>query len=240
MVENMGLQLYTLRGETENGFASPLKKVADMGIRYVEFAGFGDMSTEETSSLLSSNGLKVIGAHVALDLLENDFDGTVAFHKAIGNDKIIIPWYMTDTEEAMNALLDTINTLQPKLQAQGLTLGYHNHDQEFKIFGGKTVLEHILDRTDAFLELDTFWAYHAGYDPVAFIRAHRDRIPLIHLKDGRNGHPLSIGSGDAPCQAVYDCAVELGVDAIIIENDNPEPDGITDVQRSVSYIKDTF
>ena len=53
MKQKYGLQLYSVRDAMEVDFEGTLKKVADMGYTYVEFAGFFDHPAEEVKALLS-------------------------------------------------------------------------------------------------------------------------------------------------------------------------------------------
>ncbi len=44
---SIGLQLYTVRDQTEKDFAGTLRRVAELGYTGVEFAGYGDLSAQE-------------------------------------------------------------------------------------------------------------------------------------------------------------------------------------------------
>ena len=63
---------------------------------------------------------------------------------------------------------------------------YHNHYQEFQLIDGQTVYEIILDNTDpelVFIEMDTYWVYRGGQDPIAWMRRYPERVILLHQKD---------------------------------------------------------
>ena len=68
----VGLQLYTLRDETSLDFIGTLKKVADLGFKVVEFAGFGDNPAKELRKVLDDLGLRASSSHVGFSLLEPD------------------------------------------------------------------------------------------------------------------------------------------------------------------------
>jgi len=42
--DSIALELYTVRDETARDFAGTLRRVADMGYKAVEFAGYGGLS----------------------------------------------------------------------------------------------------------------------------------------------------------------------------------------------------
>lgn len=69
-------------------------------------------------------------------------------------------------------------------EVYGLTVSIHAHAGGFIDF--EPELERLLDEVDASLLkicLDTGHHSYAGYDPVAFMKRHLDRISYIHFKD---------------------------------------------------------
>ena len=86
-----GLQLYSVRDMTDKDLDGTLKKVAEIGYRYVEFAGFFGHSAEQVKAMLNNYGLIVSGTHSGFDDLDKDFAGTVKYHHAIGNTNYIVP-----------------------------------------------------------------------------------------------------------------------------------------------------
>ena len=66
----------------------------------------------------------------------------------------------------------------------GLTVGIHAHAAGFMDF--EPELERLLEEVDASILkicLDTGHHTYAGFDPVAFMRRHMDRISYVHFKD---------------------------------------------------------
>ena len=232
-----GLQLYSVRDFTEKDLASTLEKVAKIGYRYVEFAGFFGHSAEEVKTMLEANGLKVSGTHSGLQDLDNDFAATVKYHHTIGNTNYIVPGAPWNTAAELDETIAKLNKYKPMLAAEGITLAYHNHDGEFKPNkDGLIAHEEMQKRTDVDFEIDTYWAFAAGRDPIQVITDLKDRVHVIHLKDGdRNkvGYPL--GDGEAPVAAIREKAIELGM-MMVVESENLKPDGISEVTRCFDYL----
>ena len=232
-----GLQLYSVRDFTEKDLASTLEKVAKIGYRYVEFAGFFGHSAEEVKTMLEANGLKVSGTHSGLQDLDNDFAATVKYHQTIGNTNYIVPGAPWNTAAELDETIAKLNKYKPMLAAEGITLAYHNHDGEFKPNkDGLIAHEEMQKRTDVDFEIDTYWAFAAGRDPIQVITDLKDRVHVIHLKDGdRNkvGYPL--GDGEAPVAAIREKAIELGM-MMVVESENLKPDGISEVTRCFDYL----
>lgn len=232
-----GLQLYSVRDFTEKDLAATLEKVAKIGYRYVEFAGFFGHNAEEVKAMLEVNGLKVSGTHSGLQDLDNDFAATVKYHHTIGNTNYIVPGAPWNTAAELDETIAKLNKYKPMLAAEGITLAYHNHDGEFKPNkDGLIAHEEMQKRTDVDFEIDTYWAFAAGRDPIQVITDLKDRVHVIHLKDGdRNkvGYPL--GDGEAPVAAIREKAIELGM-MMVVESENLKPDGISEVTRCFDYL----
>lgn len=235
---NYGLQLFSVRDFTEKDLAETLKQVAKIGYKKMEFAGFFGHSAEEVKAMLEENGLTVSGTHSSLDDLEKDFEGTVKYHKTIGNTNYIIPAAPWKTKAELDDTIAKLNKFQPLLAAEGITLAYHNHDVEFlPNEDGQIAHEEMEKRTNVNFEIDTYWAYVAGKDPIELITRLKDRVNVIHLKDGlQNGEGFALGEGTAPVAAVREKALELGME-IVVESETLSPDGISEVTRCFEYLK---
>ena len=233
-----GIQMYSVRDITETNMEGALKALAEMGYSYVEFAGFFGIPAQTIKEMLDKYGLRVSGTHTGWQEVAEHFEETLAYHKAIGNKNIIIPGADLSTKAKLDAFIDMLNEFQPKLAAEGITLGYHNHDHEFKPNeDGQIIYDEIVARTKVALEIDTYWVYAAGKDPVALMEQLKDRLPVIHIKDGlsnRDGRPLGLGT--APVKAVYNKAVEMGV-PMVVESETLQPDGLTEAKICIDYLK---
>ena len=233
-----GLQLYSVRDVTGTDLEGTLKKVAEIGYRYVEFAGFFGHSAEQVKAMLDNYGLIVSGTHSGFDDLDKDFAGTVKYHHAIGNTNYIVPGAPWGTTAELNETIEKMNKYKPMLAAEGIRLAYHNHDGEFKPnLDGQIAHEEMERRTDIDFQIDTFWAFVAGRDPIEVITRLKDRVHVIHLKDGlRNGQGFALGEGEAPVAAVREKAIELGMH-MVVESETLQPDGISEVTRCFNYLK---
>ena len=99
---NYGIQLYGVRDIAEKDLSGAIEKVAKLGYASVEFAGFFGHTADEVNDMLRKNNITVSGTHSGLDDLLNNYDETVAFHKAIGNKRYIIPWASLSSQEKID------------------------------------------------------------------------------------------------------------------------------------------
>ena len=87
------------------------------------------------------------------------------------------------------------------------------------------------------LEIDTYWSFYAGVNNREFLPSKKDNIVYLHLKDGIDGHPKALGEGNNDIGSVLDAAKQMGIEWVIVENDDPEPNGFDDIARSLKYLK---
>ena len=118
-----GLQMYSVRDITQENLADAVAKVAKIGYKLIEFAGFFGNSADAVNAMLRENGVRVSGTHSSLNDLVNDYEATLAFHKAIGNANYIIPGHDLSTREKLDAFIEQVNRLQPMLKKRALRWG---------------------------------------------------------------------------------------------------------------------
>lgn len=234
-----GLQMYSVRDLTQDNLEEALRAVAAMGYQYVEFAGFFGHPAATVKGWLKQYGLKVSGTHTGLRELEEDFKGTVKYHKALGNTNIIIPGHDLSDQAKLDEFVKRVNFYQPLLEKEGISLGYHNHSHEFlPNADGSMIHEQLVYRTNMNIEIDTFWYFNAtGASATGIMERLKDRIRVIHIKDGfPGGEGKPLGFGAAPVRAVYDKAKSLGI-LMVVESESLQPDGLTEAKLCIDYLK---
>ncbi len=236
---DFGIQMYSLRDLTQNDLAAGIRTVAEQGYKLIEFAGFFDHSAEEIKAMLEENGVTVSGTHSRMSLLVDDFDGTVAFLKTIGCTEYIIPGHDLSDRAKMDEFIEQVNYFQPRLAAEGIRLSYHNHAHEYdNRFGDYVIYDELTEKTNINFEIDTYWAYVAGKDPVALMEEYKDRLVFIHIKDGSaDGHGTPLGMGTAPVKAVFAKAVEMGI-PMVVESETCTPSGADEAQICINYLRE--
>lgn len=233
-----GLQMFSVRDITKENLLTALEKVAAIGYKGIEFAGFFGVSAEEVKTTLDKLGLSAWGTHTGWDAItDENIAATIAYHKTIGCKKLIIPGADLSTADKLTAFIDCVNKAQPILAAEGITLGYHNHSHEFVPNNdGQIIYDELLARTSIALELDTYWAFNAKKDPIAMMDQLSSRLYAIHIKDGDTaGHGYPLGMGSAPVKAVFAKAVEMGL-PMVVESETLTPDGITEAKICFEFL----
>src|SRR5258706_7621902 len=89
----VALELYTVRDETSRDFAGTLRRVAHIGYTGVEFAGYGNLTSQEMSALMAETGLYPVSNYVGLDALQDpQLDTLFRYNLDIGCPAIVLPW----------------------------------------------------------------------------------------------------------------------------------------------------
>ena len=240
----VALQLYTVRDETAQDFAGTLRRVAALGYKAVEFAGYGGLSAAQQRDLLAETGLTAASTHVGLDILAHTPDDAIAYCKAIDCRYLVLPGLPNERRnpEALRALAPRLDDLGRRCQEQGITFGYHNHDWEFAGHAdGTALLDLLLDATDpalVALELDAYWVSYAGADPVAYLQRRTDRVPLVHLKDMTPERTFAeVGDGTLDMGAIIAAARAAGARWYIVENDAPTIPSLDSARRSLTNLQ---
>ncbi len=218
-----GLQLYSLREDTKTDHIATIKKLASMGYKNVEFAGYYGMNGKDMKSLLDDLGMKGISSHVGYHLFTDSeaFKNEVEFNHAVENDTIVLPYYSFPDEEAAKASVENIGKMMEAFKKEGFKFGYHNHAHEFKKFdSGKCPMDYIRSIDGIKLQPDVFWVKTAGIDPIEFIKENSGRIISVHMKEyGADGTNIEFGNGILPWKEIMKEAEKAGSTVGIIEQE---------------------
>jgi sugar phosphate isomerase/epimerase len=241
-IDQIALQLYTLRAETAKDMPGTLRRVAAMGYTAVEPAGYGNSDAQAMGDLLGELGVSVCAAHVGLDKLEGGFAQAVSELRALGCDRAVVPFIPQHLRADGAALGEQLNRLGEQLKAEGIRLAYHNHDFEFAPQAGGSLWEQLVAGTDPALvglELDIFWAEVAGVSPAELLQRHAGRVALVHLKDraaADERRDAPVGSGVLPWPELIPAAEAAGARWFIVEQDHPQSP-LADVEQSMAYLR---
>lgn len=242
----VGLQLYTVRELFQKDPVATLGQVARIGYREVEFGGGGYDAMDHAllRRTMDRLGLRAPSVHIGYDALLGQFERSVAMAKTLGADTVVLP-YMTDehrTEAGWKAALPNIARFGAELKKAGLGFAYHNHDFEFTVKpGGKSLFDRLIEETDPSLvqvELDLYWAAHAGEDVAGLIERLNRRIYAYHVKDMRADRSMTaVGQGKTDFAALFRLKGSAGVRHFYVENDEAPAPYLPDITTSFKTLR---
>ncbi len=221
----VAIQLYSVRDAMEEDFTGTLRKIADLGYKGVEFAGFGGFSAERIKDLLDELGLTPSGSHTDLKLLRENLEEVIEYNLTIGNKYIVCPFNTYESREDYIKAAKFYDECGEKIRARGLEFLYHNHGFEFTKVDGEYGLDIIFNSVkpeNVGAELDLGWIFYMGIDPAAFLKNFKKRCPLVHIKDFLSVGERTfteIGNGLVDVKGIAAAAAEAGVEWLIVEQD---------------------
>lgn len=239
----LGIQLYTVRSLLARDFDGTLARLADIGYREVEFAGYFDHTPAQVRETLKRHRLTSPSAHMQLPASDDAWARTLDDAKTIGHRWVVIPFLdasLRRTLDDWQKLADRLNTLGARTRAAGLRLAYHNHDFEFARNGDATFYDLLVSRTDpknVDFEMDVYWVTKAGGDPLDLMKRYHGRFPLLHLKDATAAPErriVDVGSGTIDFKAVL-AAARPTVKHAFVEHDQPS-DPLVSARASRDYL----
>ena len=242
----IGAQFYTVRQfcKTLPDFAEALKKVADIGYKNVQISGTCPYPAAWLKENLDKNGLKCVLTHTPVDRLTGELDQVIRDHSVFGCDYVGLGWWAFDPEKNMSwdQWMSTFPPIAQKLARAGKLFMYHNHDQEFKKYEGKLIMERLMEALppeEMGFTVDTFWVQAGGGDPAQWLEKLAGRIPCIHLKDFAYGRKMAvIGEGNINFARVFEKAEAGGTKYMLVEQDDCNGEDPFDcLRRSYQYLR---
>ena len=249
-IQRIGLQLYTVRFDLAKDFEGTLARVAKIGYKEVEFAGyFADLSKlnpppQRTVEILKSNGLTAPSTHVPYTALSpENWPRVIEVSKTLGHHYIVNPSIdreLAKTADGWKRAAENFNRAGEESLRSGIQLCYHNHVEEFQPIDGKLPYDILLTEADPKylkMEMDLGWAHHAGADPLKYFAKYPGRFPLVHVKDfDANGNMTDVGRGVIDWKAIFAKSNEAGIKHYFVEHDNPKSP-FESIEVSYAYLE---
>ena len=217
----IGVQLYTVKDELVKNFYGTLKRIAIIGYKEVEMAGFLDRKAHDLRHTFKALGLRCPSAHcVRPDQSNDEIQATADYCKVLGVEYMICaqpalrdpkrlhpegkPEVALDVAVTLDDWkwnAERLNKIGELTRKSGIQFGYHNHNLEFTDYGGTLAYDELLRLTDPNLvafEMDCGWMVVAGHDPVKYLEKYPERIQLLHIKDEKAGYKPTTGNDGSP------------------------------------------
>ena len=216
-INRIGMQLYTVRDAMAKDVDGTLARVAAIGFKEVEFAGYFDKTPQQIKATLARLGLTAPSTHVQYTTIASGWQKVLDDSKAIGHEFVVIPFLdeaIRKTEDDWKRIAAAFNTAAAASRKAGLKFAYHNHHFEFVPVGGRVPFDILLEECDRDLvqiELDLCWTAVAGVDPLPYFQRYPGRFPMVHVKDLKRIPPRLPGeTGMIPFERVFPDLADVG------------------------------
>lgn len=252
-VAPMAVQAYSFRNYFPKDVVATLDNIKAMGITEIEGTP-GRIDLEDYKKLCDERGINIPSTGANFDQLENTPMDIVKNAKTLGAKYVMCAWVphksgefsLADAQKAVAVF----NKAGKVLQENGLTLCYHPHGYEFQPYEKGTLLDYIIQNTDAkyvSFEMDVFWIQFGGGDPVALLQKYGNRWKLMHLKDMKKGteknltggtsveNNVPLGTGELDMKNILIEGRKIGIAHYFIEDESSAV--MAQVPESIAYLR---
>ena len=257
LAPQLAAQLYTVRDFTQTaaGFRQALEKIRAIGYQAVQISAVGAMagdkpavSAADARQMLDDLGLACIATHRSWDRLRDHTAQEIAFHQTLGCSFAAIGGlpasYGAQGAAGYAQFVRDAAPVIAALKAAGIRFGYHNHAFEFARAGdGPASLYDIFiaqGGPDFCLEIDVYWAAHAGLNPERLIERCLGRVPVIHVKDkemiGPEAVMAPVGEGNLDWPHLIPACAAAGVEWYAVEQDECRRDPFDCLRSSFEFL----
>ena len=181
-------------GESRQELPDVLDEVSSLGYEGIEYLMQPFTGYSDPKGLLDTRGLAFAGLHTGHNTLdEKPSDIDLEFLRKMDGRYLIVSsgmnLMMENTVKNYRRSAKFMEKIGKKASKEGVKFCFHNHqhdmvDIDHNVSGMDIILEETTPE-HVFLCVDTFWAKVAGVSPAEFIKENLDRVPYLHLKDGR-------------------------------------------------------
>jgi sugar phosphate isomerase/epimerase len=242
----IGLQLYTIRDIFKADPLGTLKKMADIGYSYIEYADMPDLPIKHAEFRKAAADVGLTVPSGIYDNKEWFTDTQMLLDRAeeLGNKYVCNSW-IDASQRSLSDILkqaDGFNKIGEAAAKRGMKYIYHNHEFEFaKLDGEDTMFDVLAKNTDpkfANFELDMGWVSQGGADSVAIMKKYPGRIKTCHVKDFTADRKMvDVGDGAIDWGRIFAHAYIGGIDYYFVEHDEPTAPADRAVAKSYNYLR---
>lgn len=242
----IGIQLYTVRDQFSKDPEGTLARLAQIGFKQVEFAGYPPGSAQDVRKMLDRHGLTAPSNHAGLRAADETWERALEFAVEVGQKFITVPSFGGNdrrTLDGIKRVAARFNQAGEAARKHGLTFSYHNHDFEFAPVEGAVPYDVLLAETDPKLvtfEMDLYWITKGGKDPLDYFAKWPGRFPQVHVKDMDKTEKkffADVGTGTIDFARIFRKAKQAGIRHYYYEQDDTPGDPFSSAETSYRYLR---
>jgi sugar phosphate isomerase/epimerase len=244
-LNNVGVQLYSVRAEMLADPIGTLKRLAQIGYKQIESArsekgNYYGLKPKEIKKVLGDLGMTLRSGHVHID---EAWQQSIDAAAEAGQEYLICSTMPSEGQTVENyaRVADTFSKAGEDCKKSNIIFGYHNHDYEFEKENGQVLYDVLLQKTDPSLvkmELDLGWVFVTGNDPLAYFEKYPGRFPLWHLKDMDKAKKQSteFGKGQLNIKGMLENAKKSGMKYFFVEQEEYTNNAFESLQQDYDYL----
>jgi sugar phosphate isomerase/epimerase len=246
-----GVQIATVRQEATQDLAKLLRRLHQIGFTQLELQSVVYSHPAATlRHIIEDAGLHTPAGHFPLSSIETTLD--YARELGLAYMVAMLPRPGPQSLDQFRATAAQLNKVGASIRSQGMEFVFLFHNHELMPQEDSSGFAELMKHTDPALvrlEVDLYWIVQAGLDPAAFLREHKDRVKLLHLKDRNGGFPSSyttdagsdhsteLGKGTIPWPRLLRQAYQQGVRYAFLDYDKTAGPILDSLDQSFAYLK---
>lgn len=248
-LKRVGLQLYSLRDAARANLDRTLADIAAAGYDDVELlmsnGNFGS-TPAQVRAMLDRHGLKAPSTHMsASSIAAANMDRTLDEAATLGHRYLFLAGLPGEAKRSIDGFRswgDRLNEAGAIARRRGVWVGFHNHSDDFAVFGGQVGYDVMIERTDPSvvrMQLDTGNLAMGGHDPVAYMERYGDRYWSFHIKDVpamRATRDAELGKGVLDLKGVLSRIKNVDEKLVYVEQESYPGTPLESVQRDFTYL----
>jgi sugar phosphate isomerase/epimerase len=245
-----GVQIAGVREQAERDLGQLLHGVRQIGFSEVELHAIVYHHPAATlRQMVEDAGLRAPAGHFSLPDLETKLD----YARDLGLKYVVAMLRpRLQTLEEYRLIAYRLNEAGRQVGSHGMRFALLFHNHELLPQQGSSGFAELMKHTDpalVALEVDIYWIVQAGLDPAAFLRQHKDRVKLLHLKDRLPGFPTSyttdaasdhsteLGKGTIAWPALLSQTRNQGIHHAFLDYDQSSVPILDSLKESITYLK---
>lgn len=246
-----GVQIATVRREATQDLAQLLRTLHQIGFTQVELQSVVYSHPAATlRQMIEDAGLHTPAGHFAL----SDIEAKLDYARELGLQYMVamLPRPRLASLDQFRAIAAQLNQIGANVRSHGMEFALLFHNSELMPQDNRSGFNELMIHTNptlVSLEVDVYWIAQAGLDPTAFLRKHKDRVKLLHLKDRLAGFPSSyttdagsdhsteLGKGTIPWPALLRQAQHQSIRYAFLDYDKVVIPILESLNQSFAYLK---
>lgn len=225
VIDQMGIQLFSLPALLEKDFEGSMKLLAEMGYTELELFGPFEFSTDsakaswnaitpmlgfsgsgyfghsadEVKAVFKEHRMSIPSIHTDLDTMETNMEGFARASEVLNFEYITLPAIPDDRRKTIDdykKMADNFNAIGENAKKHGLKLAYHNHGYGLQEVEGQVPFQVMMDATDPELVFLEMDVFWTTAGRADPIAYLKKYSGRYHLMHLKDMNPISYFKGD--------------------------------------------
>jgi sugar phosphate isomerase/epimerase len=236
LTKSFGFQVWHIREELAEDTEATLKAMAKLGYKEVEmcsplsYAEWGleplnKFSGMELRKMIEDSGLTCTSCHYDINELRDSFNDRMEWTQQMDLKQMILAQFSFANDKLsmddFRKAADELNMMGEKTKAEGIQVGYHNHDHEFQKLGKELIYDILMAQFDPELVKMQFHVavIKLGYKAADYFKKYPGRYISAHVSgwSAEQEKKVPVGQGDVDWKEFFKAAEIGGVKNIFVE-----------------------